>query len=347
MPDSGVPDPPDAAPPTAASPSAPAALTCRRCGYNLFQQPLIGKCPECGLAVQSSHGAYYLRHCDPAWVRRLSDGLALLLAAAVLALLAQVYVSIRMVLSMSLAAGGAPSVPSASLFRDATAQGLLGQMAGLIVALGGIFLFTARQPNAGGAADDDRPLRWTLRGSAMLILISLLAVAPVITLPARVSGATYAWAAVANGIVQGVLMAVLVVAFIRRLWLLLGRIPSPGLVSFAKVAYWATLLSMLAALALSSATMLQNFALFEALHAGNVPNWATNMPIASATAPASAPAAGAMPMAGFATSAVGGLIGCVTILVAIADFVLALLSMILLRRVGREAQELRAAQPGP
>ncbi|HTW95880.1 MAG TPA: hypothetical protein VMD30_13840 [Tepidisphaeraceae bacterium] len=55
---------------------------CLQCGYNLRTQPLDGKCPECGTAVQDS-----LRRCfrelDRDWVIGISRGLAVMVAGIV------------------------------------------------------------------------------------------------------------------------------------------------------------------------------------------------------------------------------------------------------------------------
>ena len=86
----------DPAPVLAATPppGPPAGLLvdrprpCARCTYDLFRQPLDGKCPECGTEVAASVRARYLRDAGPAYVRALRQGADLVVAVIVVALVA-------------------------------------------------------------------------------------------------------------------------------------------------------------------------------------------------------------------------------------------------------------------
>lgn len=50
-------------------------IDCMRCGYNLYLQPEVGRCPECGTAVARSLKGDSLRFCDPQWIRTVWRGL--------------------------------------------------------------------------------------------------------------------------------------------------------------------------------------------------------------------------------------------------------------------------------
>src|SRR6266446_2518404 len=53
-------------------------VLCITCGYNLGGLDASGKCPECGTEIQFSIRGDKLAFADPAWLRRIRRGQALL-----------------------------------------------------------------------------------------------------------------------------------------------------------------------------------------------------------------------------------------------------------------------------
>lgn len=62
-------------------------VTCRRCAYNLRGLHYEGRCPECGTPVGRSLLGDLLQFSDPAWVKRVSDGLNLIVIGVVAGIL--------------------------------------------------------------------------------------------------------------------------------------------------------------------------------------------------------------------------------------------------------------------
>jgi hypothetical protein len=57
-------------------------LACLKCSYNLRTLAVDSLCPECALPVARSIRGDLLKHADPRWVRKLTDGAELLFIAA-------------------------------------------------------------------------------------------------------------------------------------------------------------------------------------------------------------------------------------------------------------------------
>lgn len=55
-------------------------IPCRKCAYNLRTLAIAGVCPECGTPVGVSISGGLLRYSDPAWLRKLGQGAACILA---------------------------------------------------------------------------------------------------------------------------------------------------------------------------------------------------------------------------------------------------------------------------
>ncbi len=113
------------------NPLAP-AVPCRRCRYDLRGLPADGRCPECGTPVAVSIAGDRLRNADPAWLATLARGTRLILAAVAFLLACGI--------------GGAFAVTPAGLPLRLT----LGQLAGNVAYLVGVWWLTTPDPSGGG-----------------------------------------------------------------------------------------------------------------------------------------------------------------------------------------------------
>ena len=66
-------------------------LSCLNCGYNLRGLDPNGCCPECGVAIGRSVHGDLLRFCSPRWVRRIAQGINLLILGLVLCVLCSIF----------------------------------------------------------------------------------------------------------------------------------------------------------------------------------------------------------------------------------------------------------------
>ncbi len=71
---------PDHSPPDNHDP-VPDGITCLRCGYDLRTLSSTADCPECGTPIKRSLSRGLLVHSDPKWLRQVTGGLAMLVAA--------------------------------------------------------------------------------------------------------------------------------------------------------------------------------------------------------------------------------------------------------------------------
>ena len=215
-------------------------VPCRRCGYNLRSLPADGKCPECGSAVAISIHGFYLRFAPPAWVRRVALGAKLLVGAAVTAILGWI---------IMIAVGIAVTVPLSplgtgplSIVLGVSMIGLSILIVGLIIA--GIILMTARDP-----AEAGKPERFGARRLARLCLwpmpVAMVGGGAMSALGPSAMTWPLSWLIVALWIVIGVTSVIsyliMPATVLRLLMGLMKRAPRPGLVTFAKIEFWAYL----------------------------------------------------------------------------------------------------------
>ena len=218
-------------------------VPCRRCGYNLRSLPADGKCPECGSAVAISIHGFYLRFAPPEWVRRLALGAKLLVTAAVTAVGGWV-VMLAIVFAIAIMLGPTATGPS-STFSTVLSVSLIGcsiLIAGLLIA--GIILMTTRDP-----AEAGKPERFGARRLARLCLwpmpVAMVGGGAMSALGPSAMTWPLSWLIVALWIVIGVTSVIsyliMPAAVLRLLMGLMKRAPRPGLVTFAKIEFWAYL----------------------------------------------------------------------------------------------------------
>lgn len=210
-------------------------LACAGCGYNLRGALSTAGCPECGTAVALSLRGDLLRYSDPAWVRGLARGVALLLAA----------------IGAAVAGGGLGPV-SAGVAGAAGGQvaGALVQMIFGLAAVGlggaGAWLVTERDPGQRGVDEGLtwRPIaRWgVLAGFAL----QLVAGGAIYFLPV-LGDAVFAIGTL-GGMGGGLLLLIGFATLLAHLRKLALRIPSRGLALQTRIVIWGhlALLSLLA-----------------------------------------------------------------------------------------------------
>lgn len=216
---------------------------CRRCGYNLRSLPADGKCPECGSAVAISIHGFYLRFAPPAWVRRLALGAKLLVVSVITTIVGWVaLMAIAVVVALLLGPTGAGPSSTFSTVMGVSSIGFSILIAGLVIA--GIILMTARDP-----AEAGKPERFGARRLARLCLWPM----PVAMVGGGVVSAlgpsAMTWPLSAFIVTLWIVIIVasamsyliMPAAVLRLLMGLMKRAPRPGLVTFAKIEFWAYL----------------------------------------------------------------------------------------------------------
>jgi predicted Zn-ribbon and HTH transcriptional regulator len=125
-----------------------ADVPCRCCGYNLRGLPPPGRCPECRTAIERSLRGDYLRYCEPAWVDRLSGGMAWIVAAVLTLIGGRILSQVGMtaiIVAMSQSQSSALSNPT-TLLGVYLAVTVVIMFTHAVLLARGIWLFTDRDP---------------------------------------------------------------------------------------------------------------------------------------------------------------------------------------------------------
>ncbi|MCC6361064.1 MAG: hypothetical protein IT450_20170 [Phycisphaerales bacterium] len=131
-------------------------VTCRRCAYNLRGLHYEGRCPECGTPVGRSLLGDLLQYSDPAWVKRVSDGLNLIIIGVVVGILLGCVLGIA-------GRGAGRSSNSIVQFAVSAVAGLIGFV--------GAWMMTERDPSGIGE-DKDVNARKIVRFTLVLGLLA-------------------------------------------------------------------------------------------------------------------------------------------------------------------------------
>lgn len=219
---------------------------CINCGYNLRTLAADAVCPECAHPVQLSIRGNFLCFSPTPWVRRLARGVMLVLiavGAAIAGVIAWIASSVYVV---------ATSPPTYSSLPSGFAVQFIGALvwtlasAGLAIA--GLLLITTREPGARGSREGISARLIVRMGVCVLPLGVALAVF------ARVLHGVWAGPLIASSplalslaVVAGacwiVCFAVLPLALLRHVMTPMKRIPRPGLVLFARITFWGSLVT--------------------------------------------------------------------------------------------------------
>jgi hypothetical protein len=229
--------------------------TCVRCGYNLRTLLSDGVCPECGEAVTASIQEFFLHFAPPVWVRDLARGLRLLLIGLGGLIILPVVVGAIVGLTAFFNLTSTLAGPSWLLHVSGLIQ-FLTQVVGQVVLIVGLVWLTRpepRRPQHSEGCTARRILRlccWLLPIPAVgnLVLVFSLPTFPSLTPgappPPGLVGpwvASFALLAAAVGIAALGIYTTATLAVLRHLATLLRRIPRPGLVRGARVAFWGLL----------------------------------------------------------------------------------------------------------
>jgi hypothetical protein len=152
----GGPNPP---PPVARAPVIGQDLPCWHCGYNLRGLTPDRTCPECGLAIERTLNQDLIR-ADPAWLRRVARGAALLKVGLLLLLLACLCLL--------------PAALSTRVFNDHPLAGVVTCLLPLVpifILLAGCLWFTS--PETDRWAPDPYPTQEPLRRVAVAAAVLL------------------------------------------------------------------------------------------------------------------------------------------------------------------------------
>lgn len=198
-------------------------LPCIHCRYNLRTLASEGRCPECGHPVMESLRARYLWQSPPSWVENITT------AARALT----ICVGLVLGLIISIAFVGLIHPPFA---ESGTACAAVLLVFLPLVVIAGLVGLTERDPNLRHMPEGfnaRRVIRWSLQLIPVVIVAFVLALAV-----RRLSWLQLPCVCVALSALI-LLLAVPPLALCRHLATLMRRIPSPRLVRFARVEFWA------------------------------------------------------------------------------------------------------------
>lgn len=298
-------------------------------------QPLDGRCPECGAPVRLSASGFYLRFAEPNWVRRLARGALLIIIAMIAGFVGYIAV-VGVAMAVAFATINTQGPPTAIVVMMVL-QAVFGLGVAALV-LAGVYQLTSPDP-ARTATPEGLSARRLARSCLWPLPLAFIGGFAVSALNATRfgMGAVGVLTAIIMGVtaiaalIAGVVMPA---ALLRHFMNLMGRVPRPGLVTFAKIEFWGYIVCSVLGVA-SYVVLIFAFVIPTAT-------------AAAAAAPTSLPAAGAagtqvvtvygptgatatMPTTAFAgtppagmlaISMITGLAGCGMLVVSVAGFVL-------------------------
>jgi hypothetical protein len=228
---------------------------CVRCGYNLRTLLADGVCPECGETVAASIQEFFLHFAPAAWLRDLARGLRLVLVGLGCSIVLPIIVGVIAPLTITYNPTRIPAWSSDSVLFSGAVHGLAHVVGGVLLIVGLVWL-TRREPR-----QQQQPEGYTARRIIRLccwllpiptlggLILSLSAP----TIPPLTPGAPpppgligpwfadFALLATIVGLAQMGIYATAALAVLRLLAALMRRIPRPGLVRGARVAFWGLL----------------------------------------------------------------------------------------------------------
>jgi hypothetical protein len=203
------------------------SVPCITCGYDLRGLSVYGYCPECGTDVRRSLQGDQLSAAEPAWLRRIVRGQRLVATAMLVALLG-VLAAGGFLATFILVVLSRPNLPGIveDVFTVLIGCALLSVPIGLCIGAAGVFLLTSqegRESERESPWSDRNVARWSITGSAAASIIVLgLAYMP---LP----GGMQLMARTASRLLLIVLATIAGVSLLRRLALLVRRVPDEPL----------------------------------------------------------------------------------------------------------------------
>jgi hypothetical protein len=332
-------------------------LACKHCGHNLRTLSADAVCPECGTPLDYTLRGYYLKHCPPAWLRRVARGPLMLMIATGLAVLGTVGAAVWGIVT-AFSGGFSQGVPVGFDIRRMTALAVLAYVPPDVLTVIGILFLTTADP--GGQPARDSATRVWLRRSlwpfvASVVLGGILAFAPEAIMPTEMHSSLVA-AQAPVGMAIYVLLAVLVFRYFGQLML---RIPRPGLAKLAQAVFWGFLacgVLMTVGQVLGTARNVQVLSMFQVPSTPAAPVEPGGPPPSTA-AVRPAPRAATAPVApqgidlprttipALAAQAVTGCGGCVLLGFGIAAIVLLVMVCSALYGVAREAEQAATLAP--
>lgn len=274
-------------------------LPCVKCGYNLRTLPATGLCPECAAPVAPSVRGRYLHFAPPRWVRRLARGAAQLIIGVLCS------IGFGIVASQGFfifGFAGARAIPGGEI-----ALALFIVVASVVcvwLLVGGLWRLTAPDPTGRFPTEGlsgRKLVRYCLLALAALMALGLVLAAWMLSGPVapprfRVFWSPFLWFSAMFLVIPVMLLVVwfvLLPALLRHIAALMRRIPRPGLAAFAKVEFWAILISGILFVGAYAFVLLVSFRAVAAMAAGPtmpMPPYAAGPNAPSAVATTSAPA---------------------------------------------------------
>ncbi|MCK4341681.1 MAG: hypothetical protein KAY37_08170 [Phycisphaerae bacterium] len=279
---------------------------CVNCGYNLRTLKADALCPECAHPVAEALHGYYLRFASPRWVKSLARGMLLILIGIGASVFVAPLLSGLVGLAFAFSSPQNLMSPSQTLIRTLALVEFLVDLIPTGIAIVGLFYLTRPDPEP-DAGDPGRTARRLIRVSCFLLPIPLaanlllsLTMPPMPTFtpggPPPSFSPAFADFAVRALVVSLIMLAAYVLtplALMHYLATLMRRIPRPGLVRFARVAFWGLLFSFvlfLAAYAVffaaAAPTIKSVFTSLSTLSTAPGPGTASTAPATATTAPA-------------------------------------------------------------
>lgn len=150
------------------------SVACRDCGYDLRGMQPDDRCPECGLEVGASMRSDLLGHMQPAWLKRLRYGLAMLFVSLALGIVGGVLLGVvgAAVAAASAASGMGSGSVGVMMVMGVSMLALQVVVCGTIW-LVGVFVFTSAEP-AGRREGDVRPVKMARLGEVASYALSLI-----------------------------------------------------------------------------------------------------------------------------------------------------------------------------
>lgn len=211
-------------------------IACLRCGYDLYNLPPEGACPECGTPISRTIDGNLLRYSSPAYLQRLSGGILFIVLSYILSIGTMVLM-VPYGFAMGFQAAAGPTEPPGW----AIALAVIGSLAGLgvgVLSLLGWWRFSEPDPDFIGN-DTAHGYRHGLRTIVALYAVIMVVSIPFDLMSLFTDSLMLETGSLGFGLISGLLGVVLFFVSLLYVGVIAQRIPNRFMVLRSRMYLWA------------------------------------------------------------------------------------------------------------